>query len=172
LEEEVRVKSKKSYPLQNLDKGVSQMIKNMVVAIDGSEHAKKSVEFACRMATAEDAKIYLIHVVQETKVPEDFVHFIREEGVTESPEFAFMKAVGDKIIRQAEDQAKTMGFKDFESVLLHGDPSEQILKFSRNNNIDTIIMGSRGLGNLQGILMGSVSKKVCHLAECTCVTVK
>jgi len=70
------------------------MIKNMVVAIDGSEHAKKSVEFACCMAAAQGAKIYLIHVVQETKVPEDFVHFIREEGITESPEFAFMKAVG------------------------------------------------------------------------------
>jgi nucleotide-binding universal stress UspA family protein len=33
-------------------------------------------------------------------------------------------------------------------------------------------MGSRGLGKMAGVLMGSISHKVSHLSKCTCVTVK
>jgi nucleotide-binding universal stress UspA family protein len=35
-----------------------------------------------------------------------------------------------------------------------------------------IMIGSRGLGQVKGMLLGSVSSKVCHVADCTCVTVK
>ena len=40
------------------------------------------------------------------------------------------------------------------------------------NQDDLIVMGRRGLGDLGGLLMGSVSHKVCHLADCACLTVK
>ncbi len=39
-------------------------------------------------------------------------------------------------------------------------------------HVDMIFLGSRGLGDAQSLLMGSVSHKVAHLAECTCVSVK
>ncbi len=41
-----------------------------------------------------------------------------------------------------------------------------------SSKADVIVMGSRGLGHIKGMLMGSVSHKVNHLAECTCITVK
>jgi nucleotide-binding universal stress UspA family protein len=46
------------------------------------------------------------------------------------------------------------------------------LQRARDRHVDMIFLGSRGLGDAKGLLMGSVSHKVAHLAECTCVSVK
>lgn len=56
--------------------------------------------------------------------------------------------------------------------MLQGDPAQEIIEFSRKNSIDMIVIGSRGAGTVETLLLGSVSHKVCHLANCTCVTVK
>ena len=53
-----------------------------------------------------------------------------------------------------------------------GDPAAAILEVAKGRKADLIVMGSRGLGDLQGLLLGSVSHKVGHLADRTCITVK
>jgi len=53
-----------------------------------------------------------------------------------------------------------------------GDPTKCILAAAASEGVDTIAPGNRGLGNIDGMLVGSVSHKVSHLAECTCITVK
>ncbi|NQU72224.1 MAG: universal stress protein, partial [Rhodospirillales bacterium] len=47
-----------------------------------------------------------------------------------------------------------------------------IIEYAEQHDIDMIVIGSRGLGDLKGMLLGSVSHKVAHLAECSCITVK
>ena len=49
---------------------------------------------------------------------------------------------------------------------------DRILAAAEHENADMIVMGSRGMGDLKGLFVGSVSNKVSHLAPCTCVTVK
>jgi nucleotide-binding universal stress UspA family protein len=56
--------------------------------------------------------------------------------------------------------------------LREGDPAAAILNLTREENADIIVMGRRGLGDLAGLLLGSVSHNVTHLAECACLTVK
>ena len=58
------------------------------------------------------------------------------------------------------------------SAVLMGDPAEKIVEYAKANGIDMIVIGNRGLGAVKMLFMGSVSNKVCNLAECTCVTVK
>ena len=56
--------------------------------------------------------------------------------------------------------------------VVQGDPAEMIINYTREKGVDMIVLGSRGLGQIRGVFLGSVSSKVCHAADCTCVTVK
>ena len=53
-----------------------------------------------------------------------------------------------------------------------GRPADTIVAAAERDKADMIVMGSRGFSDLKGLLLGSVSHKVSHLAPCTCVTVK
>jgi nucleotide-binding universal stress UspA family protein len=57
-------------------------------------------------------------------------------------------------------------------VLTTGSPAKEILEIAGRLDVDFIVMGSRGRGDLEGLLIGSVSHKVSHLAKQTCITVK
>ena len=64
-----------------------------------------------------------------------------------------------------------MGVKEVETVIAAGDPT-QAIETAKARNVDTIVIGSRGLGDLQGLLLGSVSHKVAQMAPCTCIIVR
>jgi len=57
-------------------------------------------------------------------------------------------------------------------VLTYGDAAEEIVAAAEKVKADLIVIGTRGLSDLEGLVMGSVSHKVIHLAHCPCVTVK
>ena len=80
--------------------------------------------------------------------------------------------VGNVLLENAEARAKSGGVQDVGLELKQGDPAKCILAAIDEESADFIVMGSRGLSDLKGLLMGSVSHKVSHLAPCTCVTVK
>ena len=48
----------------------------------------------------------------------------------------------------------------------------KVLEAARKHEADIIVMGTRGLGGLEGLIMGSTAHKVSHLAPCTCITVR
>jgi nucleotide-binding universal stress UspA family protein len=53
-----------------------------------------------------------------------------------------------------------------------GDPASTIVRVSEDLEADLIVMGRRGRGDLGGLLLGSVSHKVGHLAACAVMTVR
>ena len=56
-------------------------------------------------------------------------------------------------------------------MLEFGDPAGVLVDYAKAHAIDLIVMGRRGLGDLGGLLLGSVSHKVAQLASCACLTV-
>jgi nucleotide-binding universal stress UspA family protein len=139
--------------------------------MDGSNHAKKAFDYACDLAATYGAKVHLMHVISKDEIPEGLDKYMEVERI-EDPREQILKKIGDEIIKAGLTEAKAKGVEDVKSSVVIGDPAEKIIGFAKQNGVDMIIMGSRGLGAMKGILLGSVSSKVCHAAECTCVTVK
>jgi len=90
-------------------------------------------------------------------------------GIPLSP--ALLGAVGNVVLDAAESAARAHGAAEVNSVLMHGDPARCILSLAEAE-ADMIVMGTRGLSDLAGLLVGSVSHKVNQLSHCTCIAVR
>jgi len=174
------------------------MFKKILVAVDGSGHARGATEVAADLAGKYGAELVLLHVVGNGKVPASLAHMLEVEHMTEvehpSPpnvanvqggiavmergsdsrehEEEMKESLAQKILGEAERLAKPKGVSSVSRVTEHGDPVERILDCAARENVDLIVMGTRGLSDLKGLLMGSVSHKICQLSDCTCITVK
>jgi nucleotide-binding universal stress UspA family protein len=148
------------------------MIKSILVPTDGSSHAKKAIDYASDLAVKYNATLHLLHVITESKIPEGLDEYIKVEGIKDPTERVLLEKVGDAILEAGQNLAKEKGVKDVRPSVLIGDPAGRIIEFAKDNGVDAIIMGSRGLGGIKSLFLGSVSSKVCNLADCTCMTVK
>ena len=140
------------------------MINEILVPVDGSEHSRKAIEFAVDLSKQFGSKIHLLHIVKQTRVPEGLMDYIKSEGIRETPDSVYFQFVGNHIISAAEDEARNKGSKNTQSVVIAGDPAEEILRYARDQHVDMIVLGSKRLGR--------VSSKVCNETERTCVIVK
>ena len=148
------------------------MPRKILVATDGSQHARKAIEMAAEIAAQQDAEVYLVHVIPKAGIPEDLHRFIDTEYAEEPAEVVYPELIGHRLMDEAVKELKAKGVKTVHKEVIQGDPAHEIVSFAEQNHIETIFIGSRGLGSLKGLLMGSVANKVCHTATCTCVTVK
>lgn len=151
------------------------MTQKYLVAVDGSDHAWKALDLAIEFAKLTDAELVLLHVVPYEPMPSGLQEFAKSEGISLEEEGALYHAnrvIGDKIAEDAEAWAHRAGIAKVTMKVAEGNPAREILALAGSTEPDIIFLGSRGLGDAKGLLMGSVSHKVTHLAPCTCVTVK
>lgn len=151
------------------------MIKAIMAAIDGSEHAWKALDLAADIAKQHGARLIVLHVVLFEPVSESLREFAKTEGLAleeETARFHFARTLGDRLTRSAEARCRDKGLTDVVGRTAEGSPADQILEAAGSDDIDMIVMGSRGLSDTRALFLGSVSHKVANHAACTCVTVK
>lgn len=160
------------------------MISNILVPLDGSGHARKALELAADLAAGAGARMHLVHVLLRGPVPEQIRKLSDKPGRLEPPLVvgaAYIEAslprdvledIAAKVLEEGRRVATEKGVKEVETAWVEGDPARAILEQAAASGADMIVMGSRGLSNLKGLLVGSVSHKVQHLFEGTVVTVK
>ena len=83
------------------------------------------------------------------------IHASREE----------LEKAGEQIIEAAKEVAVQHGCKNVKTEIEGGDPAEVIVETAKSEGADMIVIGSRGLSNISGLLMGSVSHKVTSMAK-------
>ncbi|RTQ99354.1 universal stress protein [Halomonas nitroreducens] len=145
------------------------MFQSILVPIDGSEHSRLALCVACKLARQEDGQLVLLHI------PEALEHEpLLIWGIGAVPMEATLEKrekVGREMLDKATEEARALGVKDVETVIGKGNPALSILDEARQRGVDAIVMGSRGLGDFKGLVVGSVSHKVTHGAECRVITV-
>ncbi|SEK94702.1 universal stress protein [Halomonas daqiaonensis] len=145
------------------------MYQSILVPVDGSEHAKKALLVACQLAQQESATLHLLHIPEELAHETTLVWGIGAIAVEASREER--EAAGKQVVDRAEQAARELGASDIETMIRQGDPARTIISEARLCKVDAIVMGSRGLSDLKGLVVGSVSHKVSHAADCTVITV-
>jgi nucleotide-binding universal stress UspA family protein len=160
-----------SINLETNSEGYEAMIRKILVATDGSDHAKKAIDYACDLGMKYRAMVYILHVVDKSGITKQLLELIEEHRKVNNVD-VLLRQIGERIIGVAKNEVEKKGLKKFHLLLIEGDPAETIIRFARKRNIDVIVMGSRGLGTLEEVFLGSVSHKVCNLADCTCITTK
>ncbi|MDH3770585.1 MAG: universal stress protein [Nitrospirota bacterium] len=151
------------------------MMKKILAAVDGSDHAWKALNLAADMAKLHGAELVILHVVPYEDVPEALRQFAEVEHVPleeERARYQYAKALSDGLTRQAEAWVRSNGLTAVSAHAAEGKAADVILEFAKNEAADTIVLGSRGVGYVSGMLLGSVSHKVANLADVTCVVVK
>jgi nucleotide-binding universal stress UspA family protein len=176
------------------------MLKTILVAADGSDHADKAVDWAIALAVKHDARLVLLYVAPHREVPPELrrmaelEHIVEPGGVETRPlgdplypagsvvrpdleetmvsSARIYREIGERVLDGAKYRAEQSGAKAIETVVAHGDPAHQIIHAAKTHDAELIVMGRRGHGDLRGLLLGSVSHKVCQLADCACLTVK
>lgn len=148
------------------------MFKKILVALDGSQHALEAARLACEMAArSDDAILHLLTVTREYKVTPELRQYLIAENLMGEPKYV-LDEMTEAILLEARKIAKDAGIKNVKTQVKEGKPARTIVDFATNNKIDLIVMGSRGVGEVEAFLLGSVSQKVSTLAKCTCVIVR
>jgi len=125
--------------------------KKILIAFDGSENANRALEYGIELAKKLGASIILLHVVDLPRAGYGF-------NIPISMEDRF-KEIGKGLLSKGEEKLKQSGL-DYEVDLSSGDPAQTILLTAEDKFCGLILMGRRGLGRMDRLLLGSVSDKV------------
>lgn len=140
------------------------MFENILLAVDGSEHALRAASMAGNLVRAMKAKQIRIVVAYDLIPPyigDPFMQQAINARLDQS------KAILDAAVKE-------VGQVDAElhTELLEGSPAEAIIEVAQARHCDLIVMGARGLGRIAAAVLGSTSQKVVAHAPCPVLIVR
>lgn len=150
--------------------GGFMMERKLLLATDGSDNALRAAEFAAGLAAlAPDMKVTVL-AVNDILERMKYYSPVRSPVIFEEVEVFFREKSQDALDRTLAVFEKYRCRVD--GVIKVGNPAQEIVALAREGGFGQIVIGSRGLGGLKGIFLGSVSLKVLQLAECPVTVVK
>jgi nucleotide-binding universal stress UspA family protein len=132
-------------------------IRRILIAHDGSEEGGRAVAAGIDLALRYGAKATLLTVIHHP----GYAGTVGEvqEADEEARQFA------GRIQREAIEAGRLRGL-DMGAVIMSGHPAEAIVDYARRHDIDIIVMGHRGMSNLQRFFVGSIADRVVDHAPC------
>lgn len=139
------------------------MFKSIIAAIDGSEQSLLGLRHAGELAACFGGRVILVHAYPHTSDLRDMVEY--------NTLVARRKLTGQRVLEAARKHLGAVAV-EVEEDLLEGPPAEAILSVAEARRADLIVMGTRGMGSLKGMVFGSVSTQVAHYAHCPVMVVR
>ena len=139
----------------------------VLIAVDGSEKSSKAVEYAIRIAREckTPMELHLLNV-QLPITFGDIKKYVSQEALD-----SYYRDEGNKALRRARDLLDEAGLDHTDHIAVN-QIAEAIHAYAEAKRCGQIIMGTRGLGALTSLLLGSVASKVLHLTNIPVTLVK
>lgn len=143
-------------------------MRNILVAYDGSILSRKAIEEAKFQARLDEgSKVYILTVIQSTGPSTNITmsrHMENELAEKFQPQM--------DSIRKEFEQEETPIFTEVIFGESNENPGGKVSEYASDHEMDLIIVGSRGLGKIKNILLGSVSYNIVHNAPCPVLIMK
>ena len=137
-------------------------MEKILISVDGSESSERALGKAIELAGALKAKLMFLYVAN--------VNQLAVNSCLSSELLEAVNKAGDVVLTHAEESAPE-GIST-ERIMETGSPAPAIVDVAEEQGVDLIVMGSRGLGLVKGVLLGSVSQYVVENAKCAVMVVK
>jgi nucleotide-binding universal stress UspA family protein len=145
------------------------MFTSILAAFDGSEGAVAAVKKAAELAKLSGAELTILTLYRHHSVLEGSMYVTDVEQPDNIDEI--MRERSKEIAETGASIARDAGCENIRAFVKGGPVARTIVGFSQEHENDLIVMGSRGLGSIEGYLLGSVSHKVTSLAQCPVLVV-
>ena len=153
------------------------MLKNILVAVDGSTHAKAAVEYGARLAAKLGARVELLHVIERRLLVGDFItHFTEVFRHKIDGSFAewverYYLEYGQGLVERARQHCLSLGATDCDVAVETGKAAKQIISHAKE--ADLLVIGQRGESEEHEVLfIGSVAARVLHDVKTTALVVQ
>ena len=139
----------------------------LLIAVDGSDHARHAIEAASRLARGmTDVQVLLFHVREMPIVYGDLPAYDYEAVEQSAREHQI------KLLAEAQAHALACGLKQVQTLAGEGVVAPEIAREAAERGVDQIVIGTHGRNALTGLVMGSVAQRVVHLSEVPVLLVK
>ena len=139
------------------------MYEQILVAVDGSDHASGAVGHAVNLASQYDATLHALYVI-ETRTAYDNAIINPEERRDA------LRSEGERELDSVRERAEKAGVS-VKTRIEEGAPPEEILAYIDEHDIDMVCMGERGQSDFKTVLLGSATETVVHESSVPVVVV-
>ncbi|MBM3555353.1 MAG: universal stress protein [Alphaproteobacteria bacterium] len=137
----------------------------ILVPVDGSSHAERALRNAIDAAVAlPGTELHILTVV--APIPGPAAAFVPRSSIEDHH-----REEAEKALASARSMASAAGIGVVTGFAV-GQIGDEIVDYARSYGCDRIIMGTRGLGSVAGLLLGSVASRVIHLSDVPVTLVK
>lgn len=147
------------------------MYQKILVGLDGSEHGLAATRKAVELAKKLDAELHLLTVTRPYRVSRELKRYLEAENLIGEPKYV-LDEMTRHITEEGKDVAREAGLKHVYCDVREGKPARTLCDYAEQHHIDLIVVGSRGIGEVEAVLLGSVSQKVSMLSKCSVMIVR
>jgi nucleotide-binding universal stress UspA family protein len=142
------------------------MFKKIILAVDGSENAQRALELTAKLASSSTAAVVIVHAYEPVS------YLLGANPLTYENRVKEHIAWSGQLLKKAHDSLLEQGLALVTYQILQGSPATAIANAALEDHADLIVMGSRGLTPMAGLLLGSVSERVIGMAHCPVLVVR
>ncbi len=154
-------------------------LRHILLVTDGSPSSQQAVQYLGSLPLPVETRVEVMHVLPPAPIP----------MILENTSFGSLQVTTPEQVLEVEAALRAKEERDGQalldatvislpgglaasSVLKRGDAATEIIDYVKAHEIDLIVTGSRGLGQIQSWLMGSVSRKLVHYSGCSVLVVR